>query len=153
MRVAPLEDMSDHMQPAITFRGLKHSDALDADIRAHVDKLERYYQPIMGCRVLVELAQAHHKHGNHVHVRIDLTVPGEELVVTHDASLHATSKDIEAPEDTQRAEPHPERKHALVAIREAFDVARRRLQDYGRRQRGAVKDHPRQPAVVRERRH
>jgi len=39
----------------------------------------------------------------------------------------------------------PERKHVSVAIREAFDIARRRLQDYARRQRGAVKVPVRQP--------
>lgn len=140
------------MQPLITFRGLDHSDALETAIRKHVDKLAKYYQPIMGCRVLVEFAQGHHERGNHFHVRIDLTVPGDELVVAHDANLHASGKDLEEPEDAQRAEPHPERKHALVAVREAFDAARRRLQDYGRRQRGRVKAHPRPPAVLRERR-
>ena len=139
------------MQPLITFRGLDHSKALEADIRKHIDKLARYYQPIMGCRVLVEFAQRHHDQGNRFHVRIDLTVPGGEIVVAHDASLHATEKDEEAQTSAQRAEPKPERKHALVAVREAFDIARRRLQDYGRRQRGSVKAHPRQPAVVRER--
>jgi hypothetical protein len=71
--------------------------------------------------------------------------------VAHEASLHATDKDNEAAEAEPRAEPRPERKHALVAVREAFDIARRRLQDYGRRQRGSVKAHPRQPAVVRDR--
>jgi hypothetical protein len=106
----------------------------------------------MGCQVLVELAQRHHERGNHYHVRIDLKVPGDELVVVHDASLHAAEKDLQATETAQRAEPRPERKHAAVAVREAFDIARRQLQDYGRRQRGSVKAHPRKPAVVRERR-
>ena len=32
-----------------------------------------------------------------------------------------------------------------MAVREAFDIARRRLQDYGRRQRGTVKASARQP--------
>jgi len=139
------------MQPVITFRGLDHSDALESDIGRHIDRLAKYYQPIMGCRVLVEFAQRHHERGNHYHVRIDLTVPGDEIVVAHDASLHATGKDIESRESAQRAEPNPERKHALVAVREAFDIARRRLQDYGRRQRGSVKAHPRPPDPVRQR--
>jgi ribosome-associated translation inhibitor RaiA len=159
MPVASSKDMrSPHlsevnlMQPVITFRGLDHSDALEADIRKRIDTLNRYYQPIMGCRVLVELAQGRHQRGNRFHVAIDLTVPGDELLVAHEASLHATEKDNEAEKPAPRAEPRPQRKHAQVAVREAFSVARRKLQDYGRRQRGSVKAHPRTPAVVRERR-
>jgi len=93
----------------------------------------------MGCRVLVELVQRHHEAGNRYHVRLDLTVPGEEIVVAHEAGLHATAQDVDAEKLTKVAESDPERKHAPVAIREAFDIARRRLQDYARRQRGAVK--------------
>ncbi len=133
------------MTSSITFRGIAHSDALEADIRRHIAKLARFYQPIMGCRVLVEFAQRHHERGNHFHVRIDLTVPGDEIVIAHDGGLHATAKDIEAERSQQRLEPGPERKHAAVAVREAFDAARRKLQDYGRRQRLAVKTLSRQP--------
>jgi cold shock CspA family protein len=127
------------LPPTITFRGIEPSADLEADIRARIARLETYCGSITGCRVLVELAERHHEAGNRYHVRIDLTVPGGEVVVGHDASLHAAAQDI-AIEKTRKAdEPDPQRKHARVAIREAFDVARRRLQDYGRRQRGAVK--------------
>ncbi len=134
------------MTSSITFRGIAHSDALEADIRRRVTNLARFYRPIMGCRVLVEFAQRHHERGNRFHVRIDLTVPGDEIVIAHDGSLHATAKDIEAEQSRQRREPGPERKHAAVAVREAFDAARRKLQDYGRRQRLAVKTLTRQPS-------
>ncbi len=131
--------------PTITFRGIEPSAALEAEIRRRIDKLETYYHSIMGCRVLVELAQRHHETGNHYHVRIDLTVPGEEIVVAHEASLHATAQDIDAEKVTKEAEPNPERKHARVAVREAFDIARRQLRDCARRQRGTVKTAARQP--------
>jgi cold shock CspA family protein/ribosome-associated translation inhibitor RaiA len=137
--------MTPIMTPMITFRGIDRSDALEADILARVAKLERYYKPLMGCRVLVELAQKHHERGNHFHVRIDLTAPGGEIVVAHDGSLHATEKDVETDKPAQRAEPNPERKHAAVAVREAFDIARRQLQDFARRQRRDVKASATQP--------
>jgi len=133
------------MTSSITFKGTAHSDALEADIRHRIAKLGRFYQPIMGCQVLVELAQRHHERGNHFHVRIDLTVPGDEIVIAHDGSLYATAKDIESERPRQRLEPGPERKHAAVAVREAFDVARRKLQDFSRRQRGSVKTLSQQP--------
>jgi ribosome-associated translation inhibitor RaiA/cold shock CspA family protein len=131
--------------PTVTFRGIAVSEALEADIRARIAKLERYYPSTTSCRVLVELAQRHHEAGNRFHVRIDLTVPGEDIVVTHDADLHAAVRDIGAAKLTKEAELEPERKHAHVAVRKAFEIARRRLQDYARRQRGFVKATAGQP--------
>jgi cold shock CspA family protein/ribosome-associated translation inhibitor RaiA len=133
------------LTPTITFRGVERTDALETQIMNRLRKLETYYRSIMGCRVLVELVQRHHEAGNRYHVRIDLTVPGEEIVVAHEASLHATAQDLDADRASKAAEPDPERKHVRVAIREAFDIARRRLQDYARRQRGTVKTPSRQP--------
>jgi cold shock CspA family protein len=123
----------------ITFRGLDRSAALESDIRAHINKLETYYSAIMGVRVLVELLQRHHEHGNQYHVRIDLTVPGDEIVVAHEASLHGAVRRLDIDRSRKAGEADPQHKHARVALREAFDVARRQLQDYARRQRGAVK--------------
>jgi cold shock CspA family protein/ribosome-associated translation inhibitor RaiA len=133
------------LTPTITFRGIDSSTALESEIRARIGTLETYYRPIMGCRVLVELAARHHETGNRYHVRIDLTVPGEEIVVGHEASLHATAQDVDVEKATKEADLDPERKHARVAVHEAFDIARRRLQDYARRQRGTVKTAARQP--------
>ncbi len=132
------------LTPTITFRGVHRTDALEADILTRLRKLETYYSRIMGCRVLVELLQRHHEAGNRYHVRIDLTVPGEDIVVSHEAGPHATAQDMHADTLHKVAESDPERKHAHVAIRAAFDVARRRVQDYARRQRGTVKTTARQ---------
>jgi cold shock CspA family protein/ribosome-associated translation inhibitor RaiA len=133
------------LTPTITFRGIDPSAALEAEIRTRIDKLETYDHSIVGCHVLVELAQRHHEAGNRYHVRIDLTVPGEEIVVAHEADLHATNQDIHLAKATKQDEADPERKHALVAVRQAFDIARRQLQDYARRHRGTVKTAARQP--------
>jgi cold shock CspA family protein/ribosome-associated translation inhibitor RaiA len=133
------------LTPTIRFRGIDPSAALEAEIRTRIDKLETYDHSMIGCHVLVELAQRHHEAGNRYHVRIDLTVPGEEIVVAHEAGLHATDQDIHLAKATKQDEADPERKHALVAVREAFDIARRQLQDHARRQRGAVKTAARQP--------
>lgn len=127
------------LTPTVTFRGIEQTDALEAEILTRVRQLETYYSRIMCCRVLIELVQRHHQAGNRYHVRIDLTVPGDEIVVSHEAGLHATAQDVHTEQLTKAAEIDPERKHPGVAIREAFDVARRRLQDYARMQRGAVK--------------
>src|SRR3990172_692091 len=99
------------LTPTITFRGMDRSEALESEIHARIARLETYYRSIMGCRVLVELAQRHHEAGNRYHVRIDLTVPGEEIVVAHEASLHATVQDGDLEKATKEDETDPERKH------------------------------------------
>jgi cold shock CspA family protein/ribosome-associated translation inhibitor RaiA len=126
----------------VTFRGVPHSDALESDIRERVAWLEQFYADIVRCRVLVELPHRHRHDGRHFHVRIDLTVPGgSPIVVTHEPSLHARLKDFQEEEHHKEAEVEGVHRYAAVAVREAFDAARRRLEDFAREQRGAVKTH------------
>ena len=74
----------------ISFRNMKVSDVVDARIREEVAKLETFYKGIMHCRVVVELPHRHHKSGDLYHVRIDMTVPGAELVVKREPSLYSS---------------------------------------------------------------
>jgi cold shock CspA family protein len=107
----------------ITFRDFPLSDALEADIREKAARLDQFYDRITSCRVVVEAPHGHHHQGNLFHIRIDLTVPGGELVIKRGP------KDHQAHED------------AYVAVRDAFKSARRKLQDFAREQRGKVKTH------------
>ena len=128
--------------PIVTFRNVRASDGLIADVRRRIAKLETYYQPITSCRVQVAILDRHRLDGSRYRVRIDLTVPGSEIVVSHDASSRRRlTTEAGSRRTTKKLEPEPEHKYAKVAIREAFDVARRQLQDFARRQRGAVKTH------------
>jgi ribosomal subunit interface protein len=102
----------------ITVRDMEHSPALDERIRAKVEKLERVYSPLMGCRVVAEAPHKHKHQGKHFTVRLDITVPGREIVVNHDHH-----EDI------------------YVALRDAFDAAKRQLEDYAAKRRGDVKNH------------
>ena len=100
----------------ITTRNVSISETANADIREKAAKLDSFYDRIIGCRVTVEAPHRHQQKGIHYNVRIDLTVPGAELVV--------------------KREPNED---IYVAIRDAFDAARRQLEDFARRQRGEVK--------------
>lgn len=111
----------------ITFRNMEPSAAVEARVRDRVEKLDRYYDRIMGCHVVVESPHRHHHQGKVFHVRIDLTVPRGEIVVKREA------EDGHAHEDV------------FVAVRDAFDAMQRQLQDYARQQRGAVKAHEASP--------
>jgi len=107
----------------ISFRGVAHSNAVEESIRERAGRLEQFYGRITSCRVMVETPHAHHHKGKLYHVRIDLTVPGAEMVVGRDPAAHHAHEDI------------------YVAIRDAFDAARRQLEDHVRRARGDIKSH------------
>lgn len=107
----------------ISFRGIAHSDAVEASIQERAGRLEQFYGRITSCRVIVETPHKHHHKGNLFHVRIDLRVPGAEMVVGRDPAAHHAHEDV------------------FVAIRDAFDAAQRQLEDYVRRARGDIKSH------------
>lgn len=107
----------------ISFRNMEPSESIEAKIHERAAKLDLVYDQIMSCRVMVEAQHRHHHQGNLYHVRIDMTVPGEELAVSHDPGMDHAHEDV------------------YVAIRDAFDAARRRLEDFSRHQRSQVKFH------------
>lgn len=107
----------------ISFRDMEPSTAVEAKIRERAVRLDRYYDRIMGCRVVVEAPHGRHHQGKLFHVRIDLTVPGGELLVSREPAQHHAHEDV------------------YVAVRDAFNAAERRLEDYARRQRSHVKTH------------
>jgi hypothetical protein len=126
----------------VTFRGLAHRDALADEILQRVDWLEQFYTGIVRCRVLIEVPHRHRHHGQHFHVRIEVTVPGRDpIVVSHEPSLHGGVKDIDDAAVRKDAEIDSVHRHGLVAIRETFDIARRILEDAAREQRRDVKTH------------
>ena len=113
----------------VTFRHMEPSPAAEARIAEKVAKLEQLYSALTRCHVIVEAPHEHSRQGKLFHVSIDLNVPGGELLVTrgHHHQSHA-HEDV------------------YVAIRDAFDAAKRRLEDYARQQRGDVKHHE-SPAI------
>ena len=113
----------------ITFRGFAHSDAVETRIREKAAKLEQFCDNIIGCRVAVELDHQHQHQGNLFHVRIDLNVPGRQIVVSREHHDKQSHEDM------------------YVALRDAFDVAKRQLEEHVRIQRGEVKKHQ-APAVT-----
>jgi ribosome-associated translation inhibitor RaiA len=68
----------------ITFRNMPPSEAVAARVQEEAEKLDEFYKRITSCRVIVEVPHRHHTLGDQVHVRIELGVPGEEIVVRHE---------------------------------------------------------------------
>jgi ribosome-associated translation inhibitor RaiA len=117
------------------------SAAAEARIREEASKLGRYFDHIIGCRVVVEAPHRHHVHGNGFRIKINITVPGSEIAVNHEPSLHSTVAGSETGGWEKHLEAQPDHKDIYVSIRDAFAAARRRLEDYARLLRGDVKHH------------
>ena len=127
----------------ITFRNMQPSEAVAARARAEAAKLDRYFDRITSCRVVVEALHRHHKWGEQFHVRIELGVPGEEIVVRHAPSLRGALAHTDTSKWLKHLEAGGAHKDVYVTMRDAFKAARRRLEDYVRRLRGDVKVHAR----------
>src|SRR5882762_5578129 len=80
----------------LTFRDFPPSSALSDLIQKKADKLDEFFNSITSCRVVIEAPHRHHQHGRHYHVRIDLTVPGGELVVDRDPESRKMHEDAYA---------------------------------------------------------
>jgi hypothetical protein len=130
-----------------TFRRVRGTEALGPQIRRRLDKLGASASSILSARVLVELAERHRHDGNHIHVRINLALRGETLVIDQRVSTRPTARARGEQKARKQDELGRDHKRANVAIREAFEAARRRLQDFERRRRGDVKTHA--PALKR----
>jgi ribosomal subunit interface protein len=99
----------------VSFRHLEPSPFIASAIKKRARKLEKFFPRITSMRILVEPLQRRKKQGNLYHVRIDMTIPGKEIIVQRDPGRNHAHEDI------------------YVAIRDAFDSARRQLEDFTRR--------------------
>ncbi len=96
----------------ISTRKMSLSDVALNTIRSKAKKLERFYDRIIACKVMVEAPHRHKNHGVEYNVSIDIAVPGSDINVKH-----------ERHEDV------------YVAIRDAFESAQRQLKSYNRKRK------------------
>ncbi len=108
----------------ISARDVRINGETEELIRDKASKLDRFYDQIIGCRVKVDVPHRSQRSGIMYNVRIDITVPGGELIVKRepDEDLH-------------------------VAIVNSFETAQRRVKEYADRQRGEVKTHFEKPVA------
>jgi cold shock CspA family protein len=128
------------LPPQITIRNMEPVPDLEPAVLKEIAVLERFFKRIMSCRVVIEGPRGR-RFGGLYHVRIDLGVPNEELVVEHVPSLHKTLQETEASKTTKQSEVKRTRREVHRAIHDAFHEMRRRLQDYARRLQGQTKRH------------
>ncbi len=106
----------------ITCHNVSCSEAVEERIRSRVAKLERFSDQIISCHVTIDAPHQHKRKGELFYVHINIAVPGEVLAVKHEPA-----------EDL------------YVAIRGAFDAARRKLQEHVERRSGEARRHSGKP--------
>ena len=99
----------------IGFHNMDSSPAIEAEIRQRVEKLERRYSNLIGCRVTVEALHNQHRTGNLHEVHIILSVPGRDLAVSRE------------PHRAKDRYAHPDIK---TSLRDAFEAAERQLESH-----------------------
>ena len=102
----------------LRFIGVTPSEAVKDTVHARLASLERICPDVTGWRVTVEQEHKHQHQGRPFAVRVDVTMPGQEVAVSrvHDEDVY-------------------------VALRDAFDAARRKIEDVVQIRRGEVKRH------------
>jgi hypothetical protein len=125
----------------ITYHGLESSPALTDRVRREAARLERYFDRMTYCRVVIDRPHHHHRHGAAFDVHIEIGVPRDKLVVHHVPSGHRVLEEEGAASSSKSLEVKPAISDPYVAVRDAFIAARRLLEDYARRLRGDVKRH------------
>lgn len=108
----------------ISSRDVRLGDETEKLIREKAAKLDKMFDQIIGCRVMLEMPHRSQKSGLTYSVRIEITVPGGELIVKRepDEDLH-------------------------VAIANSFETAQRRVREYAEKQRGEIKIHFEKPVA------
>jgi ribosomal subunit interface protein len=100
----------------LTFRDIAPSPAITEYVEKRARKIEAHHTRITSCHVVLAAPHRSHLHGRRYHVRVDVLVPGSELVASKG----------------ENDEGHTD---LYAAIDDAFDDAQRLLREHARRQR------------------
>jgi cold shock CspA family protein/ribosome-associated translation inhibitor RaiA len=117
--------------PEIRFQGMQGTSAIREIITDHVAELEKRWSRVTACRVMVKVPSGHHKKGGLYEIHIRLALPdGREVNVQRTPSAHERHADL------------------IFALNDAFQHARRQIQDQVRRAQGQTKRHERSSVGV-----
>jgi cold shock CspA family protein/ribosome-associated translation inhibitor RaiA len=114
-------------QLEISFVNTDRSAAVEKLVRQRTQALARHCDRLLKCRVVIEMVGRHHRKGRKFRARIDMKLPRRTIVVG------------------KASESAPAHEDIYLAVRHAFDAARRQAQDFARRRRGDVKSHEAPP--------
>lgn len=94
---------------------MPHSHALEMHVKRRAEKLDRYFERITACHVVLDAAYKHHRHGKRYRISISIAVPGGTVTVL------------------RRGAADPDSEGAYASVDEAFTDAERRLRDWSQK--------------------
>lgn len=98
--------------PQLSFKNMEPSIIVESVVAKNLRKLKKHHKSLASCRVVFERRQNRRTQGDHYRVSLDIKLNGgPEVAVTRDPPL-----------DKDRDSAH-------VALREAFEIADRRLSE------------------------
>lgn len=96
----------------VTFQGVEKSATIEAKIAEKVAKLEKLFDRMTHARIVIAAPHRHSNKGKIYQIKVELGIPDHApIIVTHEPDVSLAQKDLP------------------TALREAFDAARRRLDD------------------------
>jgi ribosomal subunit interface protein len=99
----------------ITVRDMPMTESIDAAVRKHAGRLERFHDRITSCHVTIDKPHQHRHKGEVFRVCVDVVIPHGHVVVSHEPGQDHAHEDV------------------YVALRDAFAAASRRLDQRGER--------------------
>jgi putative sigma-54 modulation protein len=98
----------------IHFHGLEKSDAVENKVRDKVAKLQRHFDRMTACRVVLEAPNRNAAKAKVFQVKIEISVPsGKPIIINHEREGANAQDDLS------------------LAIRDAFEAATRRVDEVG----------------------
>jgi putative sigma-54 modulation protein len=98
----------------IHFHGLEKSEAVENKVRDKVAKLQRHFDRMTACRVVLEAPNRNAAKAKVFQVKIEISVPsGKPIIINHEREGASAQDDLS------------------LAIRDAFEAATRRVDEVG----------------------
>jgi cold shock CspA family protein/ribosome-associated translation inhibitor RaiA len=108
----------------IIFQNSEPSEAIRSEIERQAGRLEKFHGRITSCHVTAVTPATRHRHGDLFSIDIRIAMPQHKDILVTKTHGYA-----------------PEHEHVIVAIKDAFAVAQRQIEDAAREMRGQVKPH------------
>ncbi len=107
----------------IVGRELTVSNAMWNAIHDHIESLEKYFDRIIRVEVAVSAPHRHSQKGKIYHIRVHVSLPGDDVIVSREAEQDGAHEDF------------------YVALRDTFRAVTRKVQDHARKMQGFTKFH------------
>jgi ribosome-associated translation inhibitor RaiA len=95
----------------VTFHKTRRSIRVEEIVQEQAERLDKFHHRIQHCEVVIDQPHHNHNKGNEFHIRILLTVPGNQIAANSSSSRNSDHESVDN------------------AVKDAFEAARRQLRE------------------------